>query len=346
MSRTKKFNQQYVIGTVYKFSKAAAFKKFLEEGVAFAKTVEGLPTLSIEISKEPLEVLAGMNVRNRPFNRANAAALRLDMEQDRFKHSADPILVSDLLELLSSQHRVGAALEYGKPVRFNISFGMTFEDSVICMDRNSTRSPSQIIQYTCGVSGKHASICRMAWFAPGVHERKTTSAETEEMTKLMLPNVNTAAAMLSGCTLKAKSAALIAAVARAIPHAKLEILEHFCDIYRKGPDYQVRHQHAYEKGPLKLRESILRSPVKGSRNARREGYAKIQAALAAFIRQRDRRSLRSTTAADCFPLVGKAKAAYEKWTALHEENKLSPEVVAMVTQNSRLASLAEMAGAA
>ena len=331
MSKKKPFNLRYLAGPVYRFSKAAEFKKFIEEGVAFANTVEGLPTVSIEIVGEPLNVLAEMNECNRPFNKANAARFLVDMKDGRFKHAADPILVSNLGKVLSAQHRVGAGMVYGKPLKFNITFGMTFEDSVVCLDRNSPRSPGQILQYTCGLTKKHASVCRMAQFAPAVHEHVNTTAETEEMTSLQLPAVLAAFEMLKGCSVKAQSSTLVACVARAIPHAKKETLAHFCDIYRKGPDYRVHHN--YEKGPLKLRESFISDPPRGSRHARQEGYMRAQAALLTFIRQKERQEVPTTTPIDCFPLVGKAKAAYTKWAKRHAAAKIPTEIVEKMNKN-------------
>lgn len=333
MSKKKPFNLRYLAGPVYRFSKAAEFKKFIEEGVAFANTVEGLPTVSIEIVGEPLNVLAEMNECNRPFNKANASRLLVDMADGRFKHSADPILISDSGIVLSAANRIGAARVYGKPVRFNITFGMTFEDSLICLDRQSSRTPGQILQYTRGLTKKVAATCRMFQFAPAVHEHVNTTVESEEMTQVALQPVLAAFEMLKGCPAKLLSATLVACVARAIPHAKKETLAHFCDIFRKGPDYRVHHN--YEKGPLKLREAILSDPPKGSRHSRQVGYMRVQEALLTFIRQKERQEVPTTTPIDCFPLVGKAKAAYTKWAKRHAAAKIPTEIVDDMNKNRR-----------
>jgi hypothetical protein len=327
------FCQKYMDGKVHSFASVPVFAKFIKDGVSYANTVDGLPTVSVRINKDQAIHLATLNKRNRPFNKANATALRVDMELEQFLHSADPLIISVLEELLSGQNRLAALIDCGEPQTFNMTFGMTFEDAITSIDRGSSRTPSQVIQYTCGVSGEHSGICRMAWFAPGVNERKTTGAETVDMTRLMLPLVLPSVAMLKGCPQKANNVSLQAAVARAIPHTRLEILEHFCDIYRQGPDYKKKHD--YETGPLHLREYIMGTKLKGSREARRALYARVQSDLAAFIKQKDRKKSRSTTSLDCFPLVGEAKEAYDKWTSLHAKHRITSETTNLITKASK-----------
>lgn len=323
-------------GELMSFHGLQEFIVWLEWGISYAKQVTGLPTASIVVTPPIARHLLTRNKQNRRISPQNVTGMKVDIVQGAWKLSPDPLVISDEGELISGQHRLAALLDTHTSLGFNITFGISYQDAVLCLDRGQSRTPSQVIAYTCHVPNHYASILRSVWFSPSVHERKLTSTETKEMTDLLLPRTREIWTWLEGCPRKLKPAAMVAALVRSSFHVPLDKLEHFCTLYREGPTAQFNAQ--YEKVVLALRESILtedaskqrnRDKDTGSSQARKKKYLRTTTAVKAFMAAQNRKIVRQGET-DWYPLVAEAAACKRKWDELYDANRFTTDTMHFV----------------
>lgn len=323
---------RYCGGDLLEFDSAEEFADWIAMGVEYAATCDGMPTCSIQIDARCAAVLLERNNRNRTFSRGNATRLKVELQNDTFVHSSDPIVIGADGSMLSGQHRMAALLDMPRKVaKFQITFGMDHEAAVAGIDRGRARSPDQVLRYSTEIKCS-AAVLRAIYFAPEVHERTLITSEFQELAEVMTPLASYVSEMFANVPRKLAKAPVMACFARALQANSDAELQRAVDLLQRGA-VGGDAKFGYERNMFVLREAILEGGDQGSADARRVLYLKTQAVLKAYLEHRVIKNIRMRSEEDAFPLIGEIARIKAKWDAQYANGALSAQAMRFVEQN-------------
>lgn len=258
----------------------------------------------ITIRISPVEariMLARNHHKNTRRSPLSVRAYASDMANGRWGRCADPITIVDdsgAWAVASGKHRLEAIIESGSAYEFAVCFGLTWEEFAMSGDGAMPRTPAHRLKglgFDC--DPKDLAACRMYLLAPQDNDTKFSSGEIVELFKAGGDIVKEAKDMLGKCNPRLKQAAIIAAIARALPYVGRETMQRFCDIYT-GKVGNADHEIMARR----LSDYILNGlPHMGSSATRRQIYGAAQYCIEKFEKRSRGKKVISNKTTDLYP---------------------------------------------